>query len=188
MNTRPGAPPPPPRPGGGADPSQRMLTEIAQLRVKATGRDLLLLRVGVAGMIAGPVLAVVGYAMSSQAATAFIQRDAIVVALIGLTVAMVGGALFLRYSLAEFLRFWMARLVAEQARPAVPAPVAPVPAPRREPAQPVQPVPAPNPSMHTYLPNGRMAPGPQVPSPAPPPPPPPSSSPYGPMTDRRPEQ
>ena len=42
------------------------------------------------------------------------QRDAIVIALIGVTVSVVGAAIFLRYSLAQFLRFWLARLIYEQ--------------------------------------------------------------------------
>ena len=36
------------------------------------------------------------------------------IALIGLTVALVGAAVFLRYSMAQFLRFWLARLSWEQ--------------------------------------------------------------------------
>jgi hypothetical protein len=190
MNTRPGDPlipmgpgPGPaygPGPTGAGDPSQRMLTEIAELRVKATGRDLLLLRLGVVLMVAGPAVTVIGYLLSSQAKDAAFQRDAIVVALVGVAISVVGATLFLRYSLGEFLRFWMARILAEQARTS--APVQPAVAPRREP---VAPTPAPNPNQHMHLPNGRMAP---APAPSPTPPPPPSSSPYGPMTDRRPER
>jgi hypothetical protein len=182
MNTHPQGGP------GGGDPSQRMLTEIAQLRVKATGRDRMLLRLGTILMIVGPCLTIAGYGMSSQAGqNTFVQRDGIVMALIGVSLSVVGATLFLRYSLGEFLRFWMARILAEQARPPAPAP-APVAtmtplAPRREPAAPAR-APQPNPNEHMRLPNGRMAP---APAPAPPPPSPPSSSPYGPMTERRPE-
>ena len=42
------------------------------------------------------------------------QRDAIVSALIGLTLVVAGAALFVKASLATFLRFWMARLCYEQ--------------------------------------------------------------------------
>jgi hypothetical protein len=42
------------------------------------------------------------------------QRDAIVVALLGLTIAVVGGALFVKGAMAGFLRFWLARLCYEQ--------------------------------------------------------------------------
>ena len=37
------------------------------------------------------------------------QRDAIVLALIGVTVAVTGGALYLKGALAGFLRFWLVR-------------------------------------------------------------------------------
>ena len=37
-----------------------------------------------------------------------------VIAVLGLTLSVVGGAVFVRYSLAQFLRFWMARLAWEQ--------------------------------------------------------------------------
>jgi hypothetical protein len=38
-----------------------------------------------------------------------VQRDAITIGLGGVTGSVVGSALFLRYSLTGFLRFWMAR-------------------------------------------------------------------------------
>ena len=44
------------------------------------------------------------------------QRDAMILALVGIALSVVGVGLFVRYSLAEFLRFWMARLVYEQGR------------------------------------------------------------------------
>jgi hypothetical protein len=44
------------------------------------------------------------------------QRDAMVTALLGLTLAVVGGVLFLRYSLGAYLRYWLARMVFEQQR------------------------------------------------------------------------
>jgi hypothetical protein len=110
----PAAPPDP------AHPSQRLVTEIARLRVRASGRDRVLLRLGAVLMAAGPVLAVVGYIQSSQTSSPLHQNDATIVAVAGLTVSVVGVGLFLRYSFGEFLRFWMARLVAEQARQAGP--------------------------------------------------------------------
>jgi hypothetical protein len=104
--------------GDGSDPSQRLLAEVAQLRAGTGGRDKLLLRLGVVLMVAGPVLGALGYAQSSQTSSAFNQNDAIIVAIVGMTLAIVGVGLFLRYSIGEFLRFWMARLLAEQQRPA----------------------------------------------------------------------
>jgi hypothetical protein len=126
MNTEPTtaglgqAPVPPngPSPDNLPDPAARLLAQAGSLRVKATGRDALLLKVGAAMMVAGPLVAIIGYAMSSQAKNEMYQNDAIVVAIIGLTVAVVGAGLFLRYSLTEFLRFWMARMIFQQQRAA----------------------------------------------------------------------
>lgn len=90
--------------------------EIAEMKLpdQASGRDRTLLRVGVALMVVGVVLAPVAYATSSGTTNALQQRDALVLALSGVILAVVGAALFLRYSMAQFLRFWLARLSWEQ--------------------------------------------------------------------------
>ncbi len=86
--------------------------EIAELRVRdpATGRDRLLGRVGIGLMAAGLLLALGSYFVSHNTTNPLQQRDAIVAALGGLAGCVVGAALFLRASLAAFLRFWLARL------------------------------------------------------------------------------
>jgi len=90
--------------------------EIADMRLAdpAAGRDRTLLRVGAALMVVGVVLAPVAYGMSHGTSNPLQQRDAQVIAISGLILAVVGGALFLRYSMAQFLRFWLARLSWEQ--------------------------------------------------------------------------
>src|SRR6266550_3571358 len=90
--------------------------EIAEMRLRdpATGRDRQLLRLGVVLLVVGVVLAVVAYFMSHGTTNPLSQRDAIILALAGVTVSIAGGALFPRYSLATFLRFWLARLIYEQ--------------------------------------------------------------------------
>ncbi len=40
--------------------------------------------------------------------------SSVILALVGVSVSIVGAALFLRYSLARFLRFWLLRLIYEQ--------------------------------------------------------------------------
>jgi hypothetical protein len=52
--------------------------------------------------------------MSHGTENALQQRDAIVLALIGVACSVSGGALFVRYALAGFMRFWLARLCWEQ--------------------------------------------------------------------------
>ena len=98
--------------------TDKFLADIAQIRVKAAGRDALLLRLGAAAMPVGVVLGIVGYLLSSNTDNPLDQRDAIIIALIGIGVTVSGVGLFIRYSLAEFLRFWMARLIHQQERTA----------------------------------------------------------------------
>lgn len=90
--------------------------EIAEMKLPdaASSRERTYLRAGVALMALGVVVGVVAYAIGHGTTNPLQQRDAIVLALVGLTVTVVGVALFLRYSLAQFLRFWLARLSWEQ--------------------------------------------------------------------------
>jgi hypothetical protein len=90
--------------------------EIAGLKLRdpATGRDRLWLRVGVALMVVGLATAAAAYPYSHSTTNPLQQRDAIVMAIGGATAAIVGVALFVRYSIAGFLRFWLVRLSYEQ--------------------------------------------------------------------------
>ena len=95
---------------------EQFKAEIADMGIKdpAVARDRLLLRASVALLVAGPVVAIVAYFISHGTTNPLQQRDAIVVALIGVALSMSGGALFVRYALATFMRFWLARLCWEQ--------------------------------------------------------------------------
>ncbi|MDX6215533.1 MAG: hypothetical protein QOG99_1117 [Frankiales bacterium] len=85
------------------------------LRDPAAARDRLLLRVSAALLAAGPIVGLIAYLMSHSSSDALAQRDAIVLALLGVGLSVVGTALFVRYSLGQVLRFWLARLSFEQA-------------------------------------------------------------------------
>jgi hypothetical protein len=84
------------------------------LRDPATSRDRTLLRLGALGLLLGPIIAIAAYFMSHGTTNPLTQRDAIIVALIGVSLTVAAGALFVRYSMAMFLRFWLARLSFEQ--------------------------------------------------------------------------
>jgi hypothetical protein len=98
---------------------EQFKADVADMRLRdpATGLDRLLLRLGLLGLVAGPVLALVAYFLSHSAtgdAAPLQQRDAVVQALLGVTITIVGAAFYVKAALAGFLRFWMARLVYEQ--------------------------------------------------------------------------
>jgi uncharacterized membrane protein YidH (DUF202 family) len=100
----------------------RFKSDVAEMRLSdpRASRDRMWGIVGGILMVLGIALTVVAYFQSHDADFAFnssgpaTQRDALIIALIGVTVAIVGAALFLRYTLAQFLRFWLARLIYEQ--------------------------------------------------------------------------
>lgn len=85
-----------------------------QVRSPATARDRALLRLGSVLIVVGVVISVVAYPLSHTTKDPLAQRDAIVQGLLGLSVTIAGAAVFLRYSLAQFLRFWLARFAYEQ--------------------------------------------------------------------------
>ena len=95
---------------------EQFKAEIADMKLPdgASGRDRTFLRAGATMMMIGLVLAPAAYATSNGTTNALQQRDALVMALVGVVLSVVGGALFVRYSLGQFFRFWLARLSWEQ--------------------------------------------------------------------------
>ncbi|MER5430050.1 hypothetical protein [Streptomyces sp. NPDC002588] len=91
--------------------AERFVRELAELRIPdpAASRAALWLRLGGALMLAGLVLGGLAFPLAHATDSALGQGDALALGLGGVTAAVVGGALFLRYSLTGFLRFWLAR-------------------------------------------------------------------------------
>jgi uncharacterized membrane protein YeaQ/YmgE (transglycosylase-associated protein family) len=87
--------------------------ESMQVRDPSQGRDRLWLRVSVGLMVVGLIVAIAAYPLAATG-NSLEQGQAIVQAILGLTAAVVGGALFIRFSFGNFLRFWLARLSYEQ--------------------------------------------------------------------------
>lgn len=90
--------------------------EIGDLKLRGArgDRERILLVVGVVALVAGVVLAVLGGFQASGTQdlgdqVAFLATGTF----IGLALVIAGTALFVRYSVARFLRFWLVRLVHE---------------------------------------------------------------------------
>jgi peptidoglycan/LPS O-acetylase OafA/YrhL len=96
---------------GQQDRIEQFKAEISELRIKdpSAPRDPMLARAGAIAMAIGVVLAVVAYFLSHGTENALQQRDALIVAVLGASLTIVGGALYLKGSIANFLRFWLLR-------------------------------------------------------------------------------
>jgi hypothetical protein len=92
--------------------------EVRAMKIKDpnANREDLFGKVSLAVMVIGIVLTVIGYFLSHGTTDTLAQNDALTIGMIGIAVAVAGGALFLRFSIASFLRFWLARLIVEQQR------------------------------------------------------------------------
>jgi len=99
---------------GQPDRIEQFKADIADLKITdpSTSRDHLAVRLGIAAMIVGIALGVYAYTLSYGADAdnpAPQQRDAIVLALVGVVTAVAGAAFYLKGALAGFLRFWLLR-------------------------------------------------------------------------------
>jgi hypothetical protein len=100
----------------GSHRSDRFRADISDLKIKdpRAARGTLMARLGGTAMALGILLGIIGYFMSHTTTNALQQRDAITLAVLGVSVSVVGGVVFLRYSLAGFMRLWLARLILHQ--------------------------------------------------------------------------
>ncbi|OHV34434.1 hypothetical protein BCD49_23435 [Pseudofrankia sp. EUN1h] len=92
---------------------------MAALRIRdpRTRTEGALLRLGALLLAAGPVLGIIAYVISHGTTNPLQQRDAIVLGTVGVSLSVVGAALFVRYSMAAFLRFWLARILFDRQNP-----------------------------------------------------------------------
>ena len=69
------------------------------------------LKVSIAGWIIAIVIEIVAYVGSHGTKNDLVQRDNIVIALIGVVVAVISTGLFVTYSLTRYFRYWLIRLI-----------------------------------------------------------------------------
>lgn len=95
---------------------EALRSDLAELQRKrpAVGRERILLRLGGLLLIAGPAWIAVEYFVAHSTRSGLQQRDAIIGALFGLALVIVGGVLFLRYSGGRLWRYGISRLAADQ--------------------------------------------------------------------------
>jgi hypothetical protein len=89
----------------------RFARDLAALKIPdpAAARHTLWLRTGGVLLLAGLVLGALAYPLAHASEDPLAQRDALAIGLTAVVCAVVGAAVYLRYSLTGFLRFWLAR-------------------------------------------------------------------------------
>jgi hypothetical protein len=94
---------------------ERFKAEAADLNLKAgtTGREAQLQGLGGVLMLVGVIGAFVSYLGATGAGATGDVMEMVGLGVAFLAVAIVGSALFLRYSLAKFMRFWLLRQLYE---------------------------------------------------------------------------
>ncbi|MCU0274071.1 MAG: hypothetical protein MUE34_12635 [Acidimicrobiales bacterium] len=87
--------------------------EDMRLKTQSSGSEQGLQALGVVLMVLGIILALGGFFSSTGQGDPRDQNELIILAIGGLCLTITGAALFLRYSLAKFLRFWLLRQLYE---------------------------------------------------------------------------
>ncbi|CAN5661942.1 hypothetical protein BH10ACT1_BH10ACT1_17020 [soil metagenome] len=101
-----------------ADPTaraDRFLAELSDVKHDGSNRNATFAKLGAVMLAAGVILAVVGVVLSQSTDNPLDQSTDVSLGLAGVALAIAGLGVFLRYSLAQFLRFWLLRLIYEQA-------------------------------------------------------------------------
>ena len=105
------------QPEGNPDRLEEFHSELARLRVRTRSRDdeQRLLFAGIVLMPLGLVVVLIGY-LGASGTTDFTAQIPYLLSggVLGLGLTIVGAALFLRYSLGRYLRFWLLRLIFEE--------------------------------------------------------------------------
>ena len=90
--------------------------EVSQLKLRREGAtsERWLVWLGAAVAVAGAALIVVAYSSSHGTRDPLVQHDDLILALLGVSLAVIGSAVWFRHSLTRYFRYWLTRLVHEQ--------------------------------------------------------------------------
>src|SRR4051794_5890460 len=90
--------------------------EVAELRIKggSAERERQYTVGGLALMVAGAAVALIMGFLSQGASDSRDELTYLIFAVFGLSLAVAGGVLWLRYSMSRYLRYWLLRLIYEQ--------------------------------------------------------------------------
>lgn len=90
--------------------------DIAKVRVKTGGAagEPRLIALGIVLMVVGIAIALIAFGTSGSQSDSRDVLSLVILAVAGLAITVTGMAVFLRYSLGRFLRFWLLRLIYEQ--------------------------------------------------------------------------
>ena len=97
------------------DRAEEFQEQIAAMRTKTSrgSSEQVLLVIGILLMLAGIVLGLISYFSSTNTDEALDQNELIILAILGVSLSLMGVAIFLRYSIGRFLRFWLLRQIYE---------------------------------------------------------------------------
>jgi hypothetical protein len=87
--------------------------EDMRLKTQSSGSEQLLLGIGVALMVVGIIIGFAAFISSTGQGDPRDQNELIILSLAGVCLTVTGAAMFLRYSVAKFLRFWLLRQLYE---------------------------------------------------------------------------
>ena len=97
--------------------AEEFTQEISQLKMSGSSaeNESRAMKLGIAGLVIPIVMAIVGIVLVMSTSDAADQRAyASQTFWLGNIIVIIGAALFIRYSLGRYLRFWMIRLIHEQ--------------------------------------------------------------------------
>ena len=97
------------------DRAEEFQEQIAAMRTKTSrgSSEQILLVIGILLMLAGIVLGFISYFSATNSDNALDQNELVILAILGVSLSLMGVAIFLRYSISRFLRFWLLRQIYE---------------------------------------------------------------------------